>query len=344
MLSAALSEREPARRYVEAATHAAWRGSKLAEDLLAFSHRRELRSEIVNVNRLIHDLALICQRTVGEGIEVTLTLQDDLWTCKIDPGQFEACVLNLVANARDAMSRSGCLKITTENVTTGGGNGIDLAAGDYVVLSVNDNGCGMTAEVMARAFEPFYTTKEVGKGTGLGLSQVYGFAKQSGGVVRLESKSGVGTTIRLYLPRTDGEVLDRPPQTDGLAKVPRGSATVLVVEDDLQVREMTAEMLAHLGYRTLLAADGPEALAILRRERQVQLLFSDIVMPAGMSGLDLARAACRLRPDLKVLLSSGYAGDEIELRSLQAEFPFIGKPYKAGTLGRKLAEVLGRGE
>jgi PAS domain S-box-containing protein len=339
VLTSVLPAQEPARRYIEAATRAAWRGSKMTEHLLAFSRRTEMQPEIVNINDLLREMSLISQKSVGEGVELVLDLQDDLWTCRIDPGQFEAAVLNLAANARDAMARSGRLTIATENVATGG-DSVDLAAGDYVLISVSDSGCGMSAEVLSHAFEPFYTTKGVGKGTGLGLAQVYGFAKQSGGSTRIESKPGIGTTIRLYLPRMDGESRRQAPSDEALSAAPM-AATILVVEDDIEVREMTAAMLSHLGYRVLLAATGPEALAILRRDRTIRLLFSDIVMPAGMSGIDLARAACRLRPELKVLLNSGYPGDEIKLHEIQTEFPFINKPYKSATLGRKLAEILG---
>src|SRR6266403_1272662 len=193
LIATILPPQERAQHYLEAATRAASRGLRLTERLLAFSRRQELRPEIVSINQLLRDILLLCQRTVGDGVEVALRLQDDLWTCNVDATQFEAAALNLSANARDAMNGSGRLTIATENVTTGGINGIDLDAGEYVVLSVTDTGCGMSAAVLARAFEPFYTTKEIGKGTGLGLSQVYGFAKQSGGIARIESKTGVGT-------------------------------------------------------------------------------------------------------------------------------------------------------
>jgi len=213
-----------------------------------------------------------------------------------------------------------------------------LDAGEYVVLSVTDTGCGMSAAVLARAFEPFYTTKEIGKGTGLGLSQVYGFAKQSGGIARIESKTGVGTTVRIYLPRIDGKIAENVASKDSLLS-PAATATVLVVEDDLDVREMIVGMLSHLGYRILVATNGPEALAILRRDKSVDLLFSDVVMPASMGGVELARTARRLRPGLSVLLSSGHVGDS-QSGAIRAEFPFIAKPYRPSTLGHKLKEVL----
>jgi signal transduction histidine kinase len=200
MLATVLPDGDPGRRYAEGALRAASRGSRLIEHLLAFSRRQEIRPQIVSLNDLLRENLMLCQKAVGEGIEIALALQDQVWPCRIDPAQFGAAILNLAANARDAMSRSGRLSFRTENVTTAD-NKVDRPAGDYVVLSVADTGCGMTADVLERAFEPFYTTKEVGKGTGLGLSQVYGFAKQSGGDARIESKVGKGTTVRIHLPR-----------------------------------------------------------------------------------------------------------------------------------------------
>jgi PAS domain S-box-containing protein len=339
LMATILPAQERAQRYLEAATRAASRGSRLTEHLLAFSRRQELRPEIVSINQLLRDIFLLCQRTAGEGVGVALRLQEDLWTCNVDASQFEASVLNLSANARDAMNGSGRLTIATENVTARGTDGIDLDAGEYVVLSVTDTGCGMSAAVLARAFEPFYTTKELGKGTGLGLSQVYGFSKQSGGVARIESKTGVGTTVRIYLPRIDGKIGENVASKDSLSRTPIATATILVVEDDLDVREMVVEMLSHLGYRILVATTGPEALAMLRRDKSVDLLFSDVVMPASMSGVELARTARRLRPGLSVLLSSGHVRHS-RSGAIEAEFPFIAKPYRPSTLGHKLKEVL----
>jgi PAS domain S-box-containing protein len=331
-----------AQRYVAAALRAASRGSRLTEHLLAFSRRQEIRPEIVEVGRLLRDVSILCQRIVGDGIPIALRLQDDLWTCNVDAAQLEAAILNVSANARDAMNGSGSLTIAAENVATGASDGSDLAAGEYVVLSVTDTGCGMSAAVLSQAFEPFYTTKEVGKGTGLGLSQVYGFAKQSGGAARIESRTGVGTTVRIYLPRKDGPIADSASGEDRGRAAPGSGVTILVVDDDADVREMTVDMLAELGYRILVAANGPEALAILRRHNDVDLLFSDVVMPEGMSGIELARTARRLRPDTKVLLSSGHPGDT-QTWSARPEFPFIAKPYRPSTLGRKIADVLAAG-
>jgi PAS domain S-box-containing protein len=339
MLAAVLPAGDPGRRYAEGALRAASRGSRLTEHLLAFSRRQEIRPEIVSVNDLLRENLMLCQKTVGEGIEIALALQDEVWPCQIDPAQFGAAILNLAANARDAMGRSGRLVFRTENVTAAG-NAVDQPAGDYVVLSVADTGCGMTADVLDRAFEPFYTTKEVGKGTGLGLSQVYGFAKQSGGEARIESKVGNGTTVRIHLPRAEGQAAAGAVLHDGLEKTPPAAATILVVEDDRDVREMIVGILSDLGYQTLVATNGPEALAILNDGHSVDLLFTDIVMPAGMSGTDLARQASRLRPDLKVLLSSGYTREANQWRSARGDLPFIAKPFRPTTLGKKLEEVL----
>jgi PAS domain S-box-containing protein len=339
MLATVLPAGDPGRRYAEGALRAAARGSRLTEHLLAFSRRQEMRPEIVSLNDLLRENLMLCQKTVGEGVEIALALRDEVWPCRIDPAQFGAAILNLAANARDAMSRSGHLSFRTENVTTADST-VDQPAGDYVMLSVADTGCGMTADVLERAFEPFYTTKEVGKGTGLGLSQVYGFAKQSGGDARIESQVGKGTTVRIYLPRADGQAAAGPVPHEGLHGKPPASATILVVEDDPDVREMIVGILLDLGYQTLVATNGPEALAILNRDHSVDLLFTDIVMPAGMSGTDLARQASRLRPHLKVLLSSGYAREANQWRSARVEFPFIAKPYRPAALEQKLEEVL----
>ena len=339
MLTMVLPAGDPGRRYAEGALRAASRGSRLTEHLLAFSRRQEIRPEIVRINDLLRENLMLCEKTVGEGVEIALALGHEVWPCRIDPAQFGAAILNLAANARDAMNRSGRLILRTENVTTAG-DAVDQPAGDYVVLSVADTGCGMSAEVLERAFEPFFTTKEVGKGTGLGLSQVYGFARQSGGVARIESKVGKGTTIRICIPRAEGQGAAGADLHIGLDRTPPASATILVVEDDPDVREMIVGILSDLGYQTVVATNGPEALAILHREHSIDLLFTDIVMPAGMSGADLAREASRLRPDLKVLLSSGYTREANRWRSGRVEFPFIAKPYRPTTLGKKLEEVL----
>ena len=340
MMTSVLPAGSQTSRCAAGALRAALRGSQLTSQLLAFSRHQEVRPEVVSINDLLRETLMLCQRTVGEGIEIELLLQQSIWPCRIDPAEFGAAILNLAANSRDAMNRSGHLTLRTENVTTSGIDRIDLAAGDYVVLSVSDTGAGMTADVMERAFEPFYTTKDVGNGTGLGLSQVYGFATQSGGVARLESELEKGTTVRIFLPRAAGEIADSPVRGEGVADDPSGAAIILVVEDDRDVREMIVGILSDLGYHALVATTAAEALKILGGSDPVDLLFTDIVMPEGMSGTELAREASRLRPGLKVLLSSGFSRENRQSRAARAEFPFIAKPYRPTTLALKLKEAL----
>jgi PAS domain S-box-containing protein len=338
LLATALPEDGSVSRYAQSALRAASRGAQLTEQLLAFSRRQEIRPQAVAIGESLSQILMLCQQIVGERIEINLRLESHLWNSHIDPAQFETAVLNLAANARDAMDWSGRLTISAENLVMCVKNGLDLPAGDYVVVSVSDTGCGMTANVLARAFEPFYTTKEVGKGTGLGLSQVYGFAKQSRGTVGIESREGSGTTVRIYLPRSQASTA--APEAERSAAAPVPNATVLVVEDDADVREMVIEMLSDLGYRTSVAESGAQALALLRQHKDIDLLFTDVVMPAGMSGGDLARTVRRLHPTVKILLTSGYAGIEPQATAARREFPFITKPYRAAALRRKITEVL----
>jgi PAS domain S-box-containing protein len=339
VLAAKLPERGSYGRYVEAALRAAWRGSGLTEQLLAFSRRQEFHPEVASIERLLRGVTMLCQKTVGEGVEIAVRVAPELWPARIDSGQLEAALLNLAANARDAMDWSGRLTITAENLLTGPKRDLELSGGDYVVVSVADTGCGMDSHVLARAFEPFFTTKEAGKGTGLGLSQVYGFAKQCGGAVAIESKKGAGTTVRLYLPRADGVAKPERIVRD-LAGAQPGSATILVVEDDEDVREMIIEVVSHLGYRVLAATDGREALSVLEEDATVDLLFSDVVMPSGLSGIELGRGARRLRPELSVLLSSGYVGEGARSELVRSGFSFIPKPYRPTELAAKLSECL----
>jgi CheY-like chemotaxis protein len=250
---------------------------------------------------------------------------DKLPRVKSDPLLLHQVFLNMVMNAEHAIAAGG------QNGRIEIGTAVS-ASGDRIVAIVRDTGIGIPEDTLSRIFEPFYTTKEVGKGTGLGLSQVYGFAKQSGGAARIESQVGKGTTVRIFIPRADGQVVAGAALHEGLHETPPAAATILVVEDDPDVREIIVGILSDLGYRTLVATNGPEALAILNRENPVDLLFTDIVMPAGMSGTELARQASRLRPELKVLLSSGYTREANRWRSAAVEFPFIAKPYRPTTL------------
>jgi PAS domain S-box-containing protein len=338
-LATILRDEERPRRHAEAALRAAWRGARLTEDLLAFARRGKAPAEIIDVNRQLNEISSLCQRTVGDAVAIVMDLAKDLWTCRVNAAQFEAAVLNLAANSRDAMQGAGSLTISTANARLEPKDTVELEAGDYVVVTVRDTGCGMSEEVLKRALEPFYTTKDVGKGTGLGLSQVYGFAKQYGGGLRIDSAVGRGTIVRIYLPRVDGIAAEEK-LTEELPGKAKSTATILVVEDDADVRELVVGIVSELGYRTRAAGDGPEALAILRDEGPIDLMFTDHVMPSGMTGAELGRTARQLRPGMKVLLSSGHPGDEVTSQALRADFPFIAKPFGPGTLAQKIKEVL----
>lgn len=323
------------------ALRSANRGARLVRQLLAFARSQALQPVSADLNALLAEIDVLLRRAVGETVEIAIAGAPDLWRCEVDPAQFEAAILNLVMNARDAMPRGGRLTLRTGNVEIRDAPAaFDLRSGDYVAVSVSDTGDGMTPEVMARAFEPFYTTKEIGRGSGLGLSMVYGFAKQSGGGVELDSAPGTGTRFTLYLPRAapPAAASDR----DGPADEPqRGSGVVLVVEDDEDVREVSVAMLEGLGYRVCVAGNGREALEALRRPERVDLLFTDLVMPGGLSGAALAQQARELQPGLKILLTTGYGrleGPEAE------EFPILPKPFRPAQLSRAVAALMEDGK
>jgi len=330
----------PLRKHVEGAMRAAERGARLTQQLLAFSRQQMLHPEVVNVNRLLREFETLMRRAVGESIEFVVALDGDIAACRVDPAQFQSAILNLVVNARDATPAGGRIALTTGDITLAPDAARpdpEMAPGRYVVVSVGDTGSGMSDEVRTHAFNPFFTTKEVGKGSGLGLSQVYGFTKQSGGHVTIDSAVGRGTTVRLYMP-----AIEAAPEGGGTLAAARsaaaaGAATVLIVEDDDAVRETAREALAALGYRTPVASDAAGALGILRRGEPVDLLFSDIVMPGGMSGVELAREARRLRPELKVLLTTGYAAAESRRRD---GFAVLSKPYRQSELAERIAALL----
>jgi CheY-like chemotaxis protein len=304
-----------------------------------------LRPEIINPNRLVNEIAELLHRAVDEAVEIDFKLSPTLDPCRIDPVQFESALLNLIVNARDAVAqKTGKITVETKNVTFDAEHRpplAEIAFGRYVAISVIDNGEGMAPEVLARVFEPFFTTKEVGRGTGLGLSQVYGFVKQSGGYVHIESERGVGTRVHLFLPRASGatEAADALVRGEPVAQDARG-ATILVVEDEADVREIVAAELTNSGYRVLTANDGREALEIIASESDIDLLFSDVVMPHGMNGDELAREARRRRPTLKVLLTSGYPAAELRERQSLGEFQVLQKPYRAEDLLRSIGERL----
>jgi CheY-like chemotaxis protein len=313
------------------------RGAQLTQQLLAFSRSQALHPVAANLNTLLAEIEVLIRRAVGETIVLVIDGANDLPPCKVDPAQFEAAVMNLVMNARDAMPDGGRLTVTTRKVSASDVMfGEAPVRGDYVEFAVADTGEGMSAAVAARAFEPFYTTKEIGKGSGLGLSTVYGFARQSGGGATLTSAPGEGTKVAFYLPVISGE-LEQSTESLQAASPQVGAGLILVVEDDDAVREVSVEMLQDLGYRTLVARSGPEAMDVLTGPKPIDLLFTDLVMPGGISGATLARHAQALRPGLRVLLTTGYArrdGSETE------EFPVIAKPFRSAELSAAIARLM----
>jgi len=324
---------------------AAERGAELTSRLLAFARRQPLDPKPVDVDRLLADMDDLLRRALGGGVEVKLVRSAGLWPALVDAPQLESAILNLCVNARDAMPGGGRLIIETANVDLGAdyaATQAEVVPGPYVLIAVSDTGTGMPPDTVARVFDPFFTTKEAGKGTGLGLSMVYGFIKQSRGHVGIYSEPGVGTTLKLYLPRASAAVTA---VEAGLAvgEPEGGSGTILVVEDDELVRGHVAVQLAGLGYRVLTAASGPEALEIVRGAEELDLLFTDIVMPGGMNGRALAEAARRLRPGLPVLFTSGYARNAIVHHGrLDAGVQLLSKPYRRQELAAKVRQVLGR--
>jgi signal transduction histidine kinase len=337
-----MARRGRLRELLVSAEGAAENAAKITQQLLAFARRSTLMVEPTCVIDLLTSSEGFLRRAAGEAVEVSFASASDLWHCRVDPAQLEAAILNLVVNARDAMPEGGRLRISVINAvvdTKSDETKRGLASGDYVRITVADTGHGMQPEVIARIFEPFFTTKEVGKGSGLGLSQVYGFVKQSGGHILVDSQPGKGTTISIYLPRAMPSA-KRPAQEDGSPRdVVGGDETVLIVEDNEDVREVASVIVDSLGYRVLGAADAHEALTLLSRGRGIDLMMSDIVMSGGIDGFELARRARKLRPALPILLISGFPA---EAGSAEAcEFPILRKPYRREELARQIRAALG---
>jgi signal transduction histidine kinase len=313
---------------------AAERGAKLTDQLLAFSRRQRLEPKALDLSETVGGMRDLLQSTMGGSIRIDTRQDSDLWSALVDPTQLELAVLNLAINARDAMELGGSLAVTTANVRVGAPQSPEEPpAGDYVSVCVSDNGSGMSDEVRRKVFEPFFTTKEVGKGSGLGLSQVLGFAKQSGGGVRIQSRPGTGTSVFIYLPRTRLQpTAEKAARSDTMARHP-GGARILLVDDDNGVREVTAEMLRGLGYEVLEAGSGGAALDLLQREPKIDLMLIDFAMP-GMSGADVARNVHTTRPAMPTLFITGYA-DHRALRGV-SETHIIGKPFTPDELAYKV--------
>lgn len=320
-------------------------GAKLTGQLLAFGRRQPLNPKLVDVGSLVSGFSDLLRRTIGETIELRTVVTGAANEASIDASQLQNALLNLALNARDAMPRGGKLSIEISRVRLD----VDYAqmysnvrTGDYVLITVSDTGVGMTPDVKEKAFEPFFTTKGVGAGTGLGLSMVYGFAKQSGGHIQLYSEPGQGTSVRLFLPsahRPPHETLAADP-TAKAPMIPGGTEKILVVEDDPRVRRVAVARLTDFGYSVVEVQNGMEALEQLERNDDIALLFTDIVMPGGLTGDELANQVRAMRPDIKVLLTSGYAEPEIAGRELAQSGSWLKKPYTARELAVRLRELL----
>jgi PAS domain S-box-containing protein len=343
LLLRGLGQNEPMRLKVEEIKKAGERASSLTRQLLAFSRKQVLQPKVLQLNSVVTGVDKMLRRLIGEDIELLTVLATELGSIEADPGQIEQVIMNLVVNARDAMPQGGKLTIETKNVyldESYAKNHIAVTPGAYVMLAVSDTGTGMDEKTKAHIFEPFFTTKEIGKGTGLGLSTVYGIVKQSGGDIWVYSEMGEGTTFKIYLPQVDGVV-----ESDEARHVPagllRGHETVLLAEDEEQVRQTTRTILEMDGYRVLEASGGSEALAIFKQhEGRIDLAITDVIMPQ-MSGQELAQSLKALCPDIKVLYVSGYTDDAIVRHGLlDEEIAFIQKPFTPEALSRKVREVL----
>ncbi len=334
------------RRKLQRAMDAAGRGAKLTQQLLAFARKQRLEGRAVSLNDLVETLHDLVEHTLGSGVEIRTRLADDLWTCRVDPVQAETALLNILLNARDAMTEGGRVTIETANRYIAeedvGGHG-DMPPGAYVALAVTDTGSGMPPEVQKRASEPFFTTKEVGKGSGMGLAMVYGFARQSRGHLSIYSEVGSGTTVRLYFPAVDQPGADAQAAARERMRQDRGAETILLVEDNPDVLELAQTILRQHGYTVLAATNARDALALMDRHEAIDLLFSDVVMPGGMNGVTLARQAKLRQPKMAVLLTTGYAEGPADAPSTTAgDYELIDKPYRRAALVRKVRTVLDR--
>jgi PAS domain S-box-containing protein len=321
------------------------RGAELTQRLLAFSRRQLLQPVSIDCNSLLASMHKLLRRTLRADIEIRLDFEPGLISAFADPAQLESAVLNLALNSQDAMTAGGCLTLTTANASLDNNYREmhpEVLPGEYVLVSVADTGEGMQRDVIQHAFEPFFTTKEVGKGSGLGLSMVYGFIKQSNGHVSIYSEPGLGTTMRMYLPRMIAQ-LPRPPEksTTEESLAPRGTETVMVVEDDPFVRSIVMKRLESLGYSVVAAVDGSDALQKLNTDHRIDILFTDIVMPGSINGWVFADQAKRIRPGLPVLFTSGYSLETlVQQGRLRAGAIVLSKPYRLDALARRLREIL----
>jgi PAS domain S-box-containing protein len=343
LLLGEMKEDDAQRTFAEMIRTAAQRGAELTHRMLAFGRRQVLEPRAFDFSTLLREMKVLLARTLPADIEMNVIQGPTLWEVMADPVQAESAVLNVVLNARDAMPHGGFLTLELANVWLDhayAGNHFEVNPGAYVLLSISDTGIGIPPEHLERIFEPFFTTKEIGKGTGLGLSMVYGFVKQSGGHVHVDSEPGQGTTVKIYLPKaeiTADDFSDVPVSNSDV----RGSEKILVVEDDTIVLGFAAERLTSLGYRIIVSANGKEALDAIRSNLDIELLFTDVVMPGGMSGPELAVAARELQPNLKILYTSGYAENAFVNRELMDNsVRLLHKPYSRTQLAERIRMVL----
>jgi PAS domain S-box-containing protein len=330
-----IGDNQRLKRLIGNMRHAAERGESLTKQLLAFSRRQPLKPETIDISRQLSIVIDLLTRSLRGDIRILADVPSDLWPVSVDPSQLELALLNVGLNARDAMPNGGALSIRVRNFA---GNGKGNLPGRYVLIEIEDNGFGMSDEVKARAFEPFFTTKDVGRGSGLGLSQAYGFAKQSGGLLTLDSVIGRGTKVCLHLPAATGAP-QQPVEAQAIRPRMNGHATVLLVEDDPAVAELAVGLLDGAGYKVKTAANAAAALETLRGGAAVDLVFSDIMMPGGMNGAELARLVRKEFPAIFILLATGYA--DAAANMVAQEFPLIRKPYGRDLLLEKLTKILG---
>lgn len=343
LMSEQLGSDHPLNEFIQPGLKAAEHGAELTRQLLAFGRKQTLQPKTISVNELLHGFLPLVRRTLGAQVEISFAPAIDLWNVHVDPNQLQNALLNLSVNARDAMPQGGKLIYETANCIleaeyTAQYN--DLTPGDYVTIAVSDTGSGMNEETIAKAFEPFFTTKEVGKGTGLGLSMVYGFVKQSRGHIRIYSELGQGTSIKIYLPRTQAS-LEAETHVDLTAVKPNKQHTILVVDDSREVLKVTGAMVRKLGYKALTAEYAAEALVLLEKHPEIDLMLTDVMLPGGINGPALAQKALQLRPGLKILFNSGYAEHAIIQSGLLKEgVHLISKPFRRQQLGEKLMDLL----
>ena len=341
ILQEGVADRPPLAAIAQLIDDAAMRGAEITSQLLTFARRQPLRPGDVDINALVADTRKLLRPMLGEHIVIEAVLASNAWSALADPSQLSAAIVNLAVNARDAMPGGGKLTLETANavIDQAASSDGEAPAGEFVMISVADCGQGIPADIIDRVFEPFFTTKEMGHGTGLGLAMVYGFAKQTGGTVKIESQEGRGTVVRLYLPRSEGQAPTRQEPAPAVI-APGGHETILVVEDDPLVRGYVIAQLGGLGYKTLIASEAEAALALVDQGAEFDLLFTDVVMPGRMNGRELAEAVLKRRPGVKVLYTSGYTDEFVHEGRLDSGIALLEKPYRKSDLSQKIREVL----